>query len=150
MPRAHWHRVKAVRSGDQLTFGERAADAMRGGMGSWTFIGGFCLLMAIWMGFNGLALTQRWHFDPMPFILLNLGLSTMAGLQAAALLIAAKRADHIASEIAIHTETNTEAIKTLLERNTELTQEVRNLAEQVHKHLIGEPPRPSHRVPHIR
>jgi uncharacterized membrane protein len=46
-------------------------------------------------------------FDPYPYILLDLFLSMLAGIQAAALLIAAKRADQVASEIAVHTETNT-------------------------------------------
>ena len=36
----NWQRHPAVRSGDQLTFGERAADAMRRGMGSWPIV--FC------------------------------------------------------------------------------------------------------------
>ena len=40
----------------------------------------------------------------------------LAGIQAAALLIAAKRADQIASEIAVHTETNTDDIKALLQQ----------------------------------
>jgi uncharacterized membrane protein len=44
-------------------------------------------------------------FDPYPFILLNLFLSMLAGIQAAALLIAAKRADAVASEVALHPKT---------------------------------------------
>ena len=52
-------------------------------------------------------------FDPYPYILLNLFLSMLAGVQAAALLIAAKRSDAIASEIAVHTEKNTDEIKAL-------------------------------------
>ncbi|MFC5238276.1 DUF1003 domain-containing protein [Pseudonocardia zijingensis] len=41
-------------------------------------------------------------FDPYPFILLNLVLSCLAALQGAILLIAAKRSDQIASELAHH------------------------------------------------
>ncbi len=33
-----WHHHPAVRSGGQLTLGERAADRMRNGMGSWPFV----------------------------------------------------------------------------------------------------------------
>lgn len=44
-----------------------------------------------------LALGGPHGFDPYPYILLNLFLSMMAGVQAAALLIAAKRSDSIAS-----------------------------------------------------
>jgi uncharacterized membrane protein len=51
-------------------------------------------------------------FDPYPFILLNLILSCVAALQGAILLIAAKRADQISSELAVHDyETNVEADK---------------------------------------
>jgi hypothetical protein len=49
----------------------------------------------------------------------------LAGVQAAALLIAAKRSDAIASEIAVHTERNTDDIKRLLEENTALTREMK-------------------------
>ncbi len=44
--------------------------------------------------------TQAW--DPYPYILLNLFLSMLAGLQGAILLIAAKRQDAIASVMAQH------------------------------------------------
>ena len=94
---SHWEFHPAVRSGDQRTLGERAADAMRHGMGSWTFVGVFTLLMSGWMLYNSIS---HKPFDPYPFILLNLMLSTLAGLQGAILLIAAKRADRIASELA--------------------------------------------------
>ena len=59
----------------------------------------------------------------------------LAGIQAAALLIAAKRADSIASEIAVHTEKNTDDIKLLLQQNTELTQAVEALTREVHQRV---------------
>lgn len=67
----------------------------------------------------------------------------MAGVQAAALLIAAKRADSISSEVALHTSTNTDDIKNLIEENTRLTNEVKlntDLLEEIHRHItsIGE------------
>ena len=40
-----WHKHPAVRSGDQLTLGERAADRMRNVMGSWPFVFGFFAVM---------------------------------------------------------------------------------------------------------
>jgi uncharacterized membrane protein len=79
-------------------------------------------------------------FDPYPYILLNLVLSTMAGLQAAALLIAAKRQDAIASEIAVHTLKNTESDRELLKENTELTRVVKahtDLLEELHQHVTA-------------
>ena len=79
-------------------------------------------------------------FDPYPYILLNLVLSTLAGLQAAALLIAAKRADAIASEIAVHTLQNTEADRQLLVENTDLTRLVKthtDLINELHAHVTA-------------
>lgn len=73
-------------------------------------------------------------------ILLNLVLSTMAGLQAAALLIAAKRSDAISSEIAVHTLKNTESDRALLQENTELTRVVKphtDLLEELHEHVTA-------------
>ena len=96
---SHWHFHPAVRSGDERTLGERAADAMRHGMGSWPFVFTFVVLMFAWMLYNGLS---SHPFDLYPFILLNLMLSTLAGLQGAILLIAAKRADRIAAELAAY------------------------------------------------
>ena len=141
-----WHEHPGVRSGDQLTIGERAADRMRSVMGSWPFVFGFVAVMIIWATLNTYVLQRVMHhraFDPYPYILLNLFLSMLAGVQAAALLIAAKRSDAIASEIAMHTVKNTDDIKVLLGENTELTREVtRNtdLLEEIHRHLSAVTP----------
>ena len=95
-----WHRHPAVRSGDQLTRGERAADRMRNGMGSWGFVFGALVFLAAWMAFNGVL--GKSSFDAYPFILLNLVLSCVAALQGAILLIAAKRSDQVSAELAQH------------------------------------------------
>ncbi len=138
----HWHTHRGVRSGDQLTLGERAADRMRNAMGSWPFVFGFFAIMIVWAIINSVFYLGGSHgkhgFDPYPYILLNLFLSMLAGVQAAALLIAAKRADAIASEVALHTEHNTDDIKVLLSENTALTQAVKqntDLLQEIHRHL---------------
>lgn len=142
--RPQWHLHPGVRTGNTLSFGERAADRMRNGMGSWTFVFVFLSLMALWFVVN--SVLKLGHplssgdqgFDPYPYILLNLILSTMAGMQAAALLIAAKRADAIASEIALHTLQNTESDRALLEENTDLTRVVKahtDLLDEIHSHV---------------
>jgi uncharacterized membrane protein len=95
--RADWHDHPGVRSGRQLTFGERAADKMRNGMGSWAFVFVSLAFLGVWMGYN-----RGTGFDRYPFILLNLLLSCVAALQGAILLIAAKRSDQISSELARH------------------------------------------------
>jgi uncharacterized membrane protein len=130
-----WHRHPGVRSGDQLTLGERAADRVRNGMGSWPFVIIFLATMAVWAVVNSIFYLGGSHghhgFDPYPYILLNLMLSMVAGLQGAILLIAAKRADQISSELAVHTFENTNGIKALLEQNTELTRAIEDLTTQI-------------------
>jgi len=139
-----WHKHPGVRSGDQLTRGERAADRMRNMMGSWPFVFSFFGVMGAWVIVNSLLLVHVLHvhkaFDPYPYILLNLFLSMLAGVQAAALLIAAKRADAISSEIALHTERNTDDIKTLIAENTALTTQVKtntDLLDEIHLHVAN-------------
>jgi len=137
----HWHRHPGVRSGADLSFGERSADHMRNIMGSWPFVFGFFTTMILWTTINTLLISKVAHgkaFDPFPYILLNLFLSMLAGVQAAALLIAAKRADAISSEIAIHTEHNTDDIKQLIQENSALIAEVKratDLLDEIHLHV---------------
>jgi uncharacterized membrane protein len=120
-----WHRHPRVRSGEELTLGERAADKMRNGMGSWIFVFSALAFLAIWMTIN--ELTGSGAFDVYPFILLNLVLSCLAALQGAILLIAAKRSDQISSELAQH-DYDTDS---LAERNIELlTKTLDELCEQ--------------------
>ncbi len=108
---AHPH--PTVRAPGQLTVGERAADRMRNGMGSWGFVFAALGFLALWMGYNG-----RSGFDPYPFILLNLVLSCVAALQGAILLIAAKRSDQISSELAQHDFEQDTASRQMLETLT--------------------------------
>ncbi len=126
--RIGWAQHPNVRSDNQLTLGERAADVMRNGMGSWTFV--FCALafLAAWMVIN-----HHHGFDPYPFILLNLVLSCLAALQGAILLIAARRADQIASELANSDHKIDEETLSLMHEVHELTQKVHALTEDVHK-----------------
>lgn len=82
---------------------------MRNGMGSWPFVGSFILFMVLWAVANTIVLANG-AWDPYPYILLNLFLSMLAGLQGAILLIAAKRQDSIAAAMAQHDfETDVEA-----------------------------------------
>jgi uncharacterized membrane protein len=92
-----WHAHPGVRSDRQLSLGERAADRLRNSMGSWGFVFGALVFLAVWMAFN-----NNSGFDKYPFILLNLVLSCLAALQGAILLIAAKRSDQVAAELAQH------------------------------------------------
>ena len=114
-------RHPAMKSPDQLTRGERAADLLRNGMGSWGFVLSALAFLAGWMIANGAD-----GFDPYPFILLNLILSCLAALQGAILLIAAKRADALSRDLAEHDyKTNVEAI--------EIVKDIKRLTVEIHE-----------------
>jgi uncharacterized membrane protein len=76
---------------ESLTLGQRAADKVAAFGGSWTFILCFVAAMLVWMGFNTYWLTSDRVFDPYPFILLNLMLSTLAALQAPIIMMSQNR-----------------------------------------------------------
>ena len=86
-PPARHKRTAAIHS--RATLGERAADAVASGMGSWRFIIAQTLLVAFWIGFNAWLLMRP--FDPYPFILLNLAFSTQAAYAAPILQMASNR-----------------------------------------------------------
>lgn len=121
----HWVHHPGVRTGSELTLGERAADRLRNGMGSWGFVFAALLFLAGWMLGN-----RNVGFDQYPFILLNLILSCLAALQGAILLIAAKREDQISSELARHDyETNVEADR--------IVKEIHALTAEIHARVVA-------------
>lgn len=73
---------------ERLTIGQRVADRVAAFGGSWPFIFLFGGIMVVWMAINVLALA---HYDPYPFILLNLGLSGLAALQAPIIMMSQNR-----------------------------------------------------------
>lgn len=75
---------------EKRTFGQVAADKVAAFGGSWAFIIWFGLVMAAWMSVN-VVLTAKHAFDPYPFILLNLVLSTLAAIQAPIIMMSQKR-----------------------------------------------------------
>ncbi len=125
----NWHRKQK----STLTPGDRAADVVRNGMGSWPFVALFVLFMAIWATLNTAAPILHW--DPYPFILLNLFLSTLAALQGSILLIAARRQDAISSAMAKHDyETNLRAKKEI-EELMEIHNKQLQLIESIHREV---------------
>src|SRR5215813_14817222 len=68
----NWH----ARHRAQLTFGQRIADMVAATMGSWSFIIIQSVILAVWIVLNVMAWISHW--DPYPFILLNLALSFQA------------------------------------------------------------------------
>ncbi|MCA3631816.1 MAG: DUF1003 domain-containing protein [Methylobacterium sp.] len=74
---------------ERLTIGQRVADQVAYWGGSWPFILFFAGVMVLWIGFNIAAAAQA--FDPYPFILLNLVLSTLAAIQAPIIMMSQNR-----------------------------------------------------------
>jgi uncharacterized membrane protein len=133
-PAKPWEWHPKVRKSSELSRGERAADRMKSVFATWWALIAMCAVMVLWMSTGGFGIDQE------PFILLNLCLSTLAGLQCFVLLIANKRGEQIAAETAQHTLELTEHIDKLLKENTELTAKVHEQTariEELHKHVTG-------------
>lgn len=125
-----WHDHPHVRTGTELSIGERSADVLKRAFGSWPFLGVLNAGILVWTVLNWVHIT---HFDPYPFIALNLVLSWLAAQQGGALQIAANRGDRIASELAMHTFQNGEEILNLNKQQMEILEELRGLREAVEK-----------------
>jgi uncharacterized membrane protein len=74
---------------DSLKFSQRLADSVANGMGSWRFIIWQTIIVAIWMALNVMAIVGHW--DPYPYILLNLVFSTQAAYAAPIIMMAQNR-----------------------------------------------------------
>lgn len=74
---------------DHLTMGQRIADGVAATMGSWRFIITQSIVLAAWVVLNVIAFIQHW--DPYPFILLNLALSFQAAYAAPIIMMSQNR-----------------------------------------------------------
>ncbi|HEY0443285.1 MAG TPA: DUF1003 domain-containing protein [Candidatus Limnocylindrales bacterium] len=117
---------------DEATRGERIADGVTGFMGSWRFIVIQTVIVVIWIIGNVYLL---FHFDPFPFILLNLAFSTQAAYAAPLILLAGNRAsirdrmtlEHTAAEADLEEQQNRE----LLEAQQEILRHVDALEHRI-------------------
>ena len=73
----------------RLTLGQRIADVVAASMGSWPFIIAQSVLLTIWIILNVTAWIEHW--DPYPFILLNLALSFQAAYAAPFIMMSQNR-----------------------------------------------------------
>jgi uncharacterized membrane protein len=80
-----WHYKHA----ESLSFAQKLADMVANSMGSWRFIIIQSILVAAWMILNFMAFINHW--DPYPFILLNLLFSTQAAYAAPIIMMAQNR-----------------------------------------------------------
>jgi uncharacterized membrane protein len=75
---------------EDLTHGQRLSDKVARFGGSWMFIITFGSILFVWIAFNSL-IPEPGKFDPYPFILMNLVLSTIAALQAPIIMMSQNR-----------------------------------------------------------
>ncbi len=125
------------------TFG-RLAERFARLFGTPQFIIVQTVLVAAWIAVNAVAFSLRW--DPYPFILLNLAFSTQAAYAAPLILLAqtrqadrdkfdSVRAAEMAAHQREHVERETEGLRKLLQTNTELTEKIVSLTEELHAAL---------------
>ena len=95
---------------ETLTYGQRIADSVANGMGSWGFIIAQSIFVVIWMALNVIGFIQHW--DPYPFILLNLIFSTQAAYAAPIIMMAQNRqSQRDRLQVQADYDTNLEATK---------------------------------------
>jgi uncharacterized membrane protein len=134
------------------TFG-RIAERIARFFGTPQYIVGQTIVVIVWIALNSAAVAFRW--DPYPFILLNLAFSTQAAYAAPLILLAQTRQadrDKHQEEMAEHhheeetrdghrrvaaIKAETDRLTELLESNTELTRQDKELTERV-AHLAKE------------
>lgn len=96
---------QSTASHNHLGVGQRSADMVADAVGSWKFLIIQSIILIIWMILNVVAWTQHW--DPYPFILLNLMLSFQAAYAAPIIMMSQNRAaerDRKKSEIDLATD----------------------------------------------
>jgi uncharacterized membrane protein len=77
---------------ETLTRGQEISDKVAHFGGSWRFIILFAVVLTLWIIYNVLAV-GKYQFDPYPFILMNLILSTIAALQAPIIMMSQNRTE---------------------------------------------------------
>lgn len=73
----------------RISWSDRIADKIASFGGSWRFIICFAVFLLLWIAWNLVPFTP--HFDPVPFILLNLCLSFIAAFQAPIIMMSQNR-----------------------------------------------------------
>jgi uncharacterized membrane protein len=136
---------------DHGAFGEdpfgRAAEKAARFFGTPKYIIGQTVAVVVWITLNSVALIAHW--DPYPFILLNLAFSTQAAYAAPLILLAETRQaerdkvegertekrhndmERLAVERVELVKRETEKLASLVESNTDLTRQDKELTEQV-------------------
>ncbi|MBF6560201.1 MAG: DUF1003 domain-containing protein [Candidatus Binataceae bacterium] len=128
---------------EHMSLGDRAADGFANAVGSWTFIVTQSIILAIWLALNVLAWIHHW--DPYPFILLNLVLSFQAAYAAPIIMMSQNRQaakDRLMAEqdyqINMKAEEELKAIMHHLETQDEMMIDILNRLEQQHHEMLAQ------------
>ena len=127
-----WKKHVAVRTGDKLTVGERAADVLKKWFGTWSALGFVAATILTWIMLQHTSI----GWDMYPFILLNLCLSCLAAVQGIILQISANRGDRINAEVALHTQNNTEKLLQINRQQLEILEELREVRSLIERREV--------------
>jgi uncharacterized membrane protein len=138
----HRHPVNVVHH-EEATLGERVADKAASGIGSWRFLIIQTIAVLLWLILNIIGFMKHW--DPFPFILLNLLFSVQAAYTGPVLLLAGNRQaqkdrltlEHAAHEADKADEQNVQILRAIL-KDTEMTERNTELTLQILQHLQGQ------------
>ena len=143
----HVHRHKPVINinqidAEKLTTGQRIADQLAAVMGSWPFIIVQSIILAFWITLNVVAYINHW--DPYPFILLNLALSFQAAYAAPIIMMSQNRQaakDRLMAEqdyeINLKAEDELKSIMNHLEQQDEVMLDLLRRVEGQHQVIMG-------------
>lgn len=126
---SHRHPANVARH-DERTPGEKATDALAKAVGSWPFVIIQNIIVGAWIAFNMLAVF-RWHWDPYPFILLNLVFSWQASNTGPVLQMAQNRQSEHDRDRAEHDYETNEAALSEIRGVGALTAEVHGVATEI-------------------
>mgnify|MGYP001216124948 FL=1 len=130
IPEKNWHDDEL----DTRTWGEKLADQVAAGMGSWKFIVIQTLIVIVWMALNVIGIAFQW--DPFPFILLNLLFSTQAAYAAPIIMMSQNRqSDRDRAQAKADYETNIRAKEEIEELQTRLARIEDEKLDQIFKML---------------
>jgi uncharacterized membrane protein len=136
----HKHPVNVLHH-EEASFGEQLADHIAAGIGSWRFLIIQTFLVLLWLTLNLIGLIRHW--DPFPFVLLNLLFSVQAAYTGPVLLLAGNRQsqkdrltlEHAAHEADKADRQNVQILKAI-EHNTEVTLQIlRHVESLVSGHM---------------
>jgi uncharacterized membrane protein len=142
----HSHRHPPVKNinkidAERLTTGQRIADGLATVMGSWTFIIVQSVILSFWIVLNVAAYINHW--DPYPFILLNLALSFQAAYAAPIIMMSQNRQaakDRLMAEqdyvVNIKAEEEVKSIMAHLEQQDEVMIDILRRIELQHQAIM--------------